>query len=421
MPLIAVISGATMGESSAPASGEYDLSAFDPFDIAFISNPYPVLRYARTQAPVFQSKGGNWVVTRHADIVSALSNPLLSNTPSPFAVVSQRNREKHICADVANNSLPFLDAPEHTPPRKLIARTFQEHLKANAVSADSLAQQMFATCRQSGQFDLLHDFATPFTLRFMALFLGVDHSDSTQDTLGKLKEWSDWFFYLFSIIPSRQVRDQLNQELQEFRAFFAEQIRLKSNHPANDLISRLLEQNRLHNAMSDAQIIDNCMLVMTDGINADYGIANAILALVKDPQLLSYLRQHPESVAEAAQELLRYESPSLFVARRALEDIELGGQRIKQNSGVLLMLAAANRDESVFDQPDQLLLNRNRNLYMSFGKGEHACIGRALVVSLLEAAIRQVLDQPDLTVDDARVRWQTRAGHRWLEALPLSC
>ena len=402
-------------------NGEYDLSTFDPFDIAFISNPYPVLQYARKHAPVFQSKGGNWVITRHQDIVSALSNPLLSNTPSHFAVVSQRNRAKHTCADVANNSLPFLDAPQHTPPRKLIARTFQEHLKANAVDVESLAQQVFTPCRQSGQFDLLNDFATPFTLRFMAMFLGIAHSDGAGGTLAQLKRWSDWFFYLFSIIPSRQVRDQLNRELQDFRAFIAEQIRLKRINPGNDLISKLLAQNRLHNAMSDAQIIDNCMLVMTDGINADYGIANAILALVKNPQTLSYLKQHPESLADAAQELLRYESPSLFIARRALEDIALGGQQIKQNSGVLLMLAAANRDEEVFDRPDELLLNRNRNVYMSFGKGEHACIGRALVVSLLEAAIGQVLAQPDMTVDDAQIQWQTRAGHRWLEALPLSC
>jgi len=414
-------------ETSTADAATIDITSFDPFDQCFIEDPYPNLRFLQAQHPIFQSKSGNWVMTRHQDIANALADTRFSNTPSPFAVVSQRNSDKFTCANVANNTLPFLDAPEHTAPRKLITRAFHEQMKsasfesvidANAIFSKTINQATNEAANKNSA-DLLTQLCTPLCTEFMCEIFGIEGEQAHSQLHTDLKNWSDWFFYLFSIIPSREVRDQLNQELGDFRVFFQTLIENKKAQPGSDLISKLLTANESNPALTEQVMIDNCMLLMADGINADYGVANALLTLIQQPEKLEQLRQNPELIPDAVHELLRFESPSLFIARRALEDIQLGEQLIKKNSGVLLMLAAANRDPELFEQADELQFDRKRNLNMSFGKGEHTCIGRVLVTTMCESAIKALIALPAVTVDDAKIQWELRAGHRWLKGLPV--
>ena len=399
------------------SASESDDFIFDPFARSFIDDPYPALSILRQNYPVYRCSNGSWVLSRHEDISTALKDPRLGNSPSPYAVVSERNRHKYVCADVAQNILPYMDAPAHTQVRKLIARSFHQHLNDNPLDIGARCHELLLT-RSSDSIDLLAEFATPLCFRVVTHLFGVNPETSLQ-LQARYKSWSEWFFYLFSIIPSEEVLKKTNNELLQCRDYFRQLIDQRRATPGNDWLSGMLHENQ-QIVLNDTQLIDTCMLIMADAINADFGIANAFLALLQNSRLQDELRAGPQHTMAAANELLRFDSPSLFIARRAVEDIEIRGRTIGKNSGVLLMLASANRDESVFSSADQIKIDRESNPYLSFGRGEHACIGRQLVVRMVDAAINVLLTQTgsiELLLD--RPEWELRAGHRWLKSLPV--
>lgn len=385
--------------------------AFDPQSPDFIQNPYPHLQQLRREAPVLRLRNGSWVLSRHSDIVAALADPRLGNSPSPFAVVNGRNREKYTCADVANHTLPFLDAPAHGGLRQAMAQLFLEQMTTGRVSLTPLVDHRLQT-QGGGCFDLLEDFATPLCVQMMLQLFGISSRDPAVE--GQLKSWSSWFFYLFSIIPDEETLAQLNAELDAFRRFMGDH--LWGGRASRDglcaAMARLPEQ---YPEITEQQVIDNCLLLMADGVNADFGVANAMLTLAQQPAHFRQLQAQPELCGAAAAELLRFNPPSLFIARRALEDLEIGGQCIRRNSGVLLMLASGNRDETVFSQPDKLDFSRRHNPYLTFGKGAHACLGRVLVLNLVKAVLQTLVAVADgVELQGGEPRWESRAGHRWL-------
>lgn len=399
---------------SGDAAAAMPASVFDPFQQDFIDNPYPQLARLRAQTPICQSVQGSWVLTRYQDIAEVLADQRFSNTPSPYAVVSPRNREKYLCAEIANNTVPFLDPPVHTAPRRTLTRAFHEQLNDRPPDIQGIARELLASLKDRSEVDLLREFITPLSVTVTAELLGLQRAQLNNQLIQQLKKWSDWFFYLFSIIPSESVLAQLNQQLQDCRAFFRDLIDGKRNHQDSDLLSRLLT-----GFAADDQLLDTCLLLMADGVNADYGIANALLTLFSNPVQLAELRRDPSLLPGAAHELLRFDSPSLFIARRTLEDVVMGGQLIRKNTGVLLMLAAANRDPAVFSEPDRLDFSRPKNLLMSFGRSAHACVGRSLVLTMLQQTIAVLLDETDKIEFLESPQWELRAGHRWLKGLPV--
>lgn len=408
--------------SSAAVTGSasenvVDAFEFDPFDSAFIANPYPTLSILRQQYPVYRCSNGSWALSRYDDISAALKDPRLANSPAPYAVVSERNRHKYICADIAQHILPYMDAPAHTHARKIVARSFHQYLNAAPLDLSALCDDLLQA-HSGDAIDLLADMATPLCFAVVAQLFGLP-ADPAAPLQARYKSWSQWFFYLFSIIPSEQILQQTNSELAQCREHFRQLILQRACRPGDDWLSRLLQENHPH-GLSETALVDTCMLIMADAINADFGIANALLALAQRSSLQDTLRADPEMNLAAANELLRFDSPTLFIARRALEDIEIGGHTLRKNSGVLLLLASANRDESIFVQADHIDIHRHSNPYLSFGRGEHACIGRQLVVRMVEAVVGALLQRTntiELLLDEPQ--WAFRAGHRWLQRLPV--
>lgn len=398
---------ANLSHTAAPPT----FAAIDPYSQAFIDSPYSALEQLHYHSPVHRCTSGSWLLSRHRDISAALADPRLSNTPSDYAVVNQRHRGRYTCADVANNTLPFMDAPQHTEARRSIARVFHEQLRRTSL------QSNLPTDTPS---DLLHDFATPLCAKTLCSLFGIAPRQQTAELDRQLKRWANWFFSLFSAIPSQQHRQQLDAELLSFRQFCSGLLNQKRQHPSNDLPSALAQLHDQTPRISDTFMADNCMLLFANGLNADYAIANALHCLLQQPEKIDQLRAKPELIAAAADELLRFDSPVLFIARRALEDVQLHDQMIKKNSGVLLMLAAANRDPDVFTDANTLNFEREAKPYLSFGRGQHGCIGRVLVKQLLELSLRWLISEaPHVALVRTQPLWQHQAGHRWLQDLPV--
>lgn len=385
----------------------------EPLDASFIDNPYPILARLRREDPAHRNSSAIWALTRHADIVAALGDARFGNAPSPFAVVHARNRHRYLCADVANNIIPFLDPPEHDTPRRLIGRAFARQLRHSPPNPDALAAEFIAPLRGRGQFDLLHDFATPYAVAVIGRSLGVPREDETL-----LKEWSHWFFYLFTMIPSHEVRERLDAALAAFRDYFRERLARVRQAPDGSLLEALASESGL----SDAEVVDTCMLLFADGVeNVDRAIVNGASQLLPRPDWWRKLATDPELVPAVVDECLRYESPALFVGRVAREDIPIHGRVIPKNAGVLLMLGSANRDPEAFPDPDSFQPGRAQNRHLAFGQGRHSCIGGPLVRLQMGAAYRQLATTfPGLRMTENGLHWTPRIGHRWLDRLPVA-
>lgn len=394
-----------------------DATLFNPFDSDFVQNPYPAYETLRDHDPVHRTAFGFWVLTRHEHIVAALNDPRLSNAPAPYAVVNRKNRHRYVAADVANTIIPFLDPPEHTPPRRLIASEFHAHLKGRAGMIEGIADDLLTGLPGTAEIEFLRDFATPFAVRTISRFMGYPDQDADL-----LKSWSNWFFYLFTAMPSVEILQGVNQALTEFREYSGQIVEQRRRAPRDDLISRLLHASREGYSLSERELIDNCMLIFADGVeNVESGLATAVATFLQHPDQLDLMMRCPELVESAVEECIRHQPPAQFIGRIALEEIEIGAKTIRPTDVVILVLASANRDPRAIPDPDRFDIGRKDLRHLSFGRGRHSCIGGSLVVKEFQIALRAIFDgSRRISLRDQDITWTARMGHRWPEALNLT-
>ncbi|MEM6885963.1 MAG: cytochrome P450 [Verrucomicrobiota bacterium] len=387
---------------------------FDPGDKGYIQDPYPLFSTLRQHFPVFRAPSGAWVISRYEDVSAGLVDKRLGNAPSPYAVLHERNSEKYICADVASNIIPFMDPPRHNHPRRMIARAFHSHLTQNPPEMKSAALELIRRHEGVNDMEIVSDLGTPFSIGVLCELLGLPLEDQPQ-----LKAWTEKFFYLFAPMPSEAIRDEVDKALNEFREYLSMQVKEKRAHLQDDLICKMMTAEDQGVMLSGQELIDNTMLLFADGVeNVDRGLGNMMHTLLAHPQSWAEVKQNPELIPQVVEEALRYESPAQFVGKVALEDIDWRGQVIKQHSGVLLMLASANRDPEKFEQPNTFNIHRNPKDHLAFGRGRHSCVGAHLVKLQLQSALEALVESvPDMQLSHSSVTWEPRLAHRWISSV----
>jgi cytochrome P450 len=149
-------------------------------------------------------------------------------------------------------------------------------------------------------------------------------------------------------------------------------------------------------------------------------IGNGLLTLLRTPSALAELRDHPEIVESAVEELLRYESPSQHTARLAPADTVLGGKSIRKGEAVMAIMGAANRDPARFPNPDRLDLLRPDNRHVAFGWAAHFCFGAPLARMEAQIAFATLLKRlPSIRLASTTLTWRTNTGLRGLVTLPV--
>ena len=418
MPLVrSLLNRLRSPQPAAHAASPAAAWSFDPLDPAFLADPHADYARLRAYPGPYRTTAGAFVLSRYKDVVAGLAHPLLGNAPSPYAVTHARNRSRYVAADLANNILPFLDAPQHDLPRRVIAQTFHAHLKAHPPGLAATAAEHAARLPASGTLDLIADYATPLSLAVICDLIGIPRDDGPL-----LRSYSEYFFYLFTRIPSVAVREEIDHRLTSFRAYFAELVEARRNAPCEDLLSALLAAWAEAPELSDAQLVDTLILLFADAIeNVDRCNAAAVALTLQHPQVHARLLADPSLAAWITNETLRYESPAQHIARIARADLEFEGVAIPADSVVLLLLGAANRDPDEFPNPDRFDIDRSKNTYLSFGKGRHSCIGGSLVRWETEAGLAAFFARfPAARLASDHLRFLPRPGHRWLERLDVS-
>ncbi|MCU0309460.1 MAG: cytochrome P450 [Acidimicrobiales bacterium] len=344
--------------------------------------PYEYYRWLRDSDPVSHHDhpaypGGYWAVTRHEDVQRvSRDSATFRNAPNPFLDDGTASPD----ADAGTSELLIsLDAPEHIKLRKLINKGFTPRRVADL--SDRLLERTNAIIddlmdRQSA--DLVHDLALWLPLHVIADMVGVPEEDRT-----KVFEWTELTFGFDPEVTA----DQRSQAMVDMFVYADALASEREQNPQDDLMSVLLAAEVDGEQLTKLQIELFFLLLQNAGSETTRNlITTGTLTLLQHPDQLAMLRGDLSILPTAIEELLRHATPVVQFTRTPVTDVELGGRHISAGERVLMVYAAANRDERAFVDPDGIDLRRDPNDHVAFGAGgPHFCLGANL--ARLEARI----------------------------------
>lgn len=348
-------------------------------DPAVVNDPYPFYAHLRRTTPVAPLGFMDlWGVARHADVLRVLRDP------ETFSSVIGERR----AGDEELPSMLFNDPPMHTRLRGLIAKAFTPRvveLQRDAIAARSKA--LIDAMLAKSDPDIVLDLAYPLPVMVIAHMLGVADGDHAT-----FKRWSDAIIENVAPILLTGDDSALADVNREFDAYFSRRLAKLRREPEDNLLSELVHVETDAGRLTELELLMFCRLLLVAGNETTTGlIVNATRAFSEYPDVLARVRADLALLPAAVEEALRYYAPFPATFRRTTRDVELGGATIPANTRVLVFLASANRDESVFEDPDTFRLDRAQNRHVAFGMGIHYCVGAPLARLEGEVALRELL------------------------------
>ncbi|MFE9765219.1 cytochrome P450 [Streptomyces sp. NPDC005808] len=370
--------------------------AFDPWDPAFLADPYPVYEELRARGRVqYFEPTKQWVVPHHADVSALLRDRRLGRTyqhrftHEDFGRTAPRPEDEpfHVLND---NGMLDLEPPDHTRIRRLVSKAFTprtvEQLKPYV---DQLAGELAGRLVAAGGGDLLTDVAEPLPVAVIAEMLGIPESDRAP-----LRPWSADICGMYEMNPSQETAAKAVRASEEFTEYLLGLIGARRKEPGEDLISGLIAAYEDGERLTEQEMISTCVLLLNAGHEATVNATvNGWWALFRNPGQLAALRADHSLVPTAVEELMRYDTPLQLFERWVLDDIEIDGTTIPRGSEIAMLFGSANHDPAVFTAPSELDLSRADNPHISFSAGIHYCIGAPLARLELTASLRALLSQ----------------------------
>ncbi|MCP2163891.1 cytochrome P450 [Goodfellowiella coeruleoviolacea] len=352
---------------------------------------YAGLRAERPVSRVSLPTGGSaWVVTRHADVRTVLTDPRFSaDVRKPgFPLVAPLQQT------VGRERPSFLrmDPPEHSAYRRMLIAEFTvKRVKALRPgiqsTVDGLIDAMLAGPPHA---DLVESLALPVPSLVICQLLGVPYADH--------ESFQDWARVLLSRTSGHEA---VNAVFQQLVGYFDELIDLKRREPGEDLLTKLVTDYLETGQVSRENLVTTMILLLNAGHETTSNmISLGTVALLENPDQLAELRADPDVLPAAVEELLRYLSIADTVPSRvATEDVELGGTLIRKGEGVIGLLAAADWDPEVFPDAESFDIHRGNRRHLAFGYGVHQCLGQNLARLELEIVFGTLFERiPTLRV-----------------------
>jgi cytochrome P450 len=335
-------------------------STLDLDDPAFVADPYPAFAEERARHEVaWHEPTGRWLAFSHAAVSAVQRNRDLGRL--------WRDREPAAELEPFNllhrNQMMENEPPQHTRLRRPVAAAFNRgHVERLRPRVRELAALLLDEVDPAG-FDLVHDFAEPLPVLVICELLGVPSS-----YVASLREWSQAIVRMYEPGVSQQVVDDAVRASVEFAAYVRELVSERRAEPREDLVSDLAQS-----ALSDDEVVASVVLLLNAGHEASVNVfgngASAMLqrGLVPAPD-----------VALTVEECLRFDSALQLFERTATAPVEVGGVTVEPGERIAVLLGSANRDGTVFDRADEMLVDRDPNPHVAFGVGVHFCLGAPL-------------------------------------------
>lgn len=392
----------------------------------FKANPFPYYARLRTSAPIYRTTMPNFgnvtLITRYEDVLSLLKDPRFSKevrkARSPQELSNLHTMPAMFRA-IEKNMLD-MDDPAHARLRNLVHKAFTPRMMEQMRGQiEEVTNTLIDRAQAKGKMDLVKEFALPVPLTIISKILGVPLKDQH-----KFHRWTTDVLELGSApVGLNMVRLLLSLYL--FMRYMRNQFRLRRKDPHDDLITALVQAEEGGDKLSEDEMVGMVFLLLVAGHETTVNlIGSGMLALLQHPDQLELLRRNPELIRTAIEELLRYTAPvEQATERYALEEMTWHGVTIPKGELTYAVLASANRDETVFNNPDGLDITRDPNRHLAFGQGIHFCLGAPLARLEGQIAIQtliQRLPHLSLAVRPDQLRWRSTMTVRGLEKLPVT-
>ncbi|MCQ6552237.1 cytochrome P450 [Streptomyces sp. C10-9-1] len=389
-----------------------------PFPIRSALDPSPEYALLRAERPVSRvtlpSGDTAWIVTRFEDVRTVFHDARFSRQ----AATREGAPRLMPGVEADPDSIVSKDPPDHTRLRKLVAPAFTARRIADMRegiqrTTDGLLDTMEAGGRGG---DLVAGLSAPLPIITICDLLGVPRSD--QD---RFREWSDTMF--------RTSADALGEAIAAREAligYLAAMVQRRRAAPADDLLGVLIAARDEDDRLTERELVSFAGGLIVAGYETTANrLANSVLVLLRHPEQLRLLREEPERIGDAVEELLRYIPGGAAggLMRVATEDVELGGEVIRAGDGVIAVTNAANRDPAQWDDPDRFDITRKPQSHTTFGHGVHHCVGAQLARLEMQVGIETLLRRfPGLAlgVPEDRLPWKKNVVIHSLEALPVT-
>ncbi|MFI2431214.1 cytochrome P450 [Streptomyces sp. NPDC018693] len=400
------------------------MAAFDPWDPAFLADPYPAYAELRAQGRVIHYEPTDqWLVPHHADVSALLRERRLGRTYQHRFSHEEFGRtapppEQEPFHTLNDHGMLDLEPPDHTRIRRLVSKAFTprtvERLKpyVRQLSADLVDRLV-----EAGGGDLLADVAEPLPVAVIAEMLGIPDGDRPL-----LRPWSADICGMYELNPSQETAARAVRASLDFSAYLRELIAARRKEPGDDLISGLIAaHDEDDDRLTEQEMISTAVLLLNAGHEATVNATvNGWYALFRNPDQLAALRADHSLVPGAVEELMRYDTPLQLFERWVLDDIEIDGTTIPRGAEIALLFGSANHDPAVFTDPGRLDLGRPENPHISFSAGIHYCIGAPLARIELAASMTALLERaPTLALGAAPER-KPNFVIRGLNSLPVT-
>jgi cytochrome P450 PksS len=394
----------------------------DIFSPKFKANPYPIYARWRAESPVhcanLPDKRTAWLITRYEDVAAVLRDERFGKDrfKTPELTAKQPWMPKSF-RPLAHNMLDQ-DPPDHTRLRALVHKAFTPRLVEDMRRrVQTLTDELLDAAERSGRMDLIRGYALPLPSTIIAEMLGVPAADRHR--------FHRWSSAMVSADASKLSLFRAMPNVLAFLRYVRKLIKRRRAEPSDDLAGALARADEAGDHLSEDELLAMIVLLLIAGHETTVNlIGNGTLALCTHPEQMQRLRDDPELIQPAVEELLRYDGPLAMATERfAREDVTVAGVAIPRDGLVFAVIASANRDERQFEKPDALDITRENNKHLAFGLGVHYCLGAPLARLEGQIAINTLLRRAPnlrLAVPREKLRWRRGLVLRSLEALPVT-
>ena len=374
----------------------------------FIKNPYLKMAEFRESTPVFWDEINDlFFFTRYKDVRSIQSTKsfgttfnhidgfeeTIKNQVIPITSTAYKRSDQFGTYENFWKSEEFsllnLEGQLHKELRGLVAKAFlprsvQQLLPFMEETSNELFNNLKGT-----EFDMLKDYAQPYSVSIIGRLLGVPESDHLE-----FLDWSHKIVKMYDFEVSDENANNAEEAAKQFIEYTQNLLDKRREDPQDDMITRLSQVSEDNNFLTDDQIICTVILLLNAGHEATVNtLGNGLHALLTLEKSFEEIKSETEDINDVVEELIRYDSPLQFFQRYALEDIEIDGHNISKGSKVAILLGSANRDPRIFENPDQINFKREMKDHSSWGGGIHFCIGTHLAKLELGVSFNHILEK----------------------------
>ncbi|MBF6134876.1 cytochrome P450 [Nocardia otitidiscaviarum] len=387
------------------------------------ADPYTPARVLREAGPLHRTPLGHHVLTRYEDCAAVLSTTAWSHAEE--AAMMHPTVSPDDAAEELPTSFLWMEPPDHTRLRNLVTKGFTPRMVTRLrPRIELLCEELIDNALQAREFDLVEMIAYPLPLIVACELIGVP-----QDAYAQVHRWSQDLARGFDhdyTLPEEALRAR-SAGSRGFMAYFRELLNQRRTEPADDLLSVLSQVEDRGDVLTEQELLATCITTFVAGHETTANlIGTGMLRLLRDPGQLAVLRERPDLLASAPDELLRLDPSVQMTTRAATRPLTVAGHDFEPGEGVVVLITSANRDADAYSDPDRMDVARYSDpmrpakKHLGFSLGIHYCLGAPLALLEMEVLLEVLLRKVgDMSLCTAEPVFKPNVVIRGLERLPV--